>query len=364
MFFEIERDIFWEGLSKTVPIAEKRSPLPILSHILMETTESGLTVMATDLEVGLKINLSCAVKTSGLIALPARKIFEIVRELPCGMIILESKEGQRIRILCGESSFELAGMDAADYPAWSSLGEIPNFSVQAVKLLTMIDRTIFAASTDDSRFNLNGVLFEQDGTRIRMVSTDGHRLALSEDEMSISLDGKVIVPKKGLIEMKRVLESIKDDVSVGFDSKNVWLSTDKLVMSARLADGDYPEYDKVIPVGSNKMVKLNRLRFLQSLRRAAVLTSDRNKGVDIEIGDGEMVIRVNHPDLGSARDVMNVEYAGEKFLCIINVFYLIEGLGVLDSENIVFEFDEEGSPIIMRPDPPGNYFNLVMPMRK
>ncbi|MEI8181649.1 MAG: DNA polymerase III subunit beta [Desulfomonile sp.] len=364
MFFEIERDLFYEGLSKTVPIAEKRSPLPILSHILISVVNNTLTLTTTDLEVGLRMTYDAIVHDPGLLAIPSKKIYEIVRELPSGQVKIESTEANRIHISLGKIVFELAGMDASDYPVLPSFDETNKTEVNAQKLLDMIDKTLFAASSDDSRFNLNGVLFENDENKTRLVATDGHRLALIEEDLGISLDSQHVVPKKGLNELKRILESIRDNVFFGFEQKNLCVSNQKFLMSIRLVDGDYPDYRKVIPPSSDNSIKVNRISFLQALRRAAVLTSDRNKGVNVEINADTVVFSVTHPDLGSARDVLSVEYQGEDFLVIINVFYLMEALGVIDSELISFEFGKEAAPIIIRPEPQDNYFNLVMPMRK
>jgi DNA polymerase-3 subunit beta len=365
MFFEIERDVFYEGLSKTVPIAEKKSPLPILSHILLNASNTTITLSATDLEVGLKMTYISNVIEPGVLAVPSKKIYEMVRELPPGIMNIKSTQvGNRIKIFCGEISFELAGMDAADYPTWSSFEDIKKFSVNSKKIVNMIDKTIFAASTDDSRFNLNGVLIEDNVEITRFVATDGHRLALIDENLGLSLDSKVIVPKKGLIELRRILENVNGDIALGFEPKNLCVSTDRFMMSVRLVDGDYPDYRKVIPPLSDKIIKSNRIKLLQALRRTAVLTSDTNKGVNIEVSQDTMIVSATHPDLGSARDVIAVEYKGEDFKVIINVFYMMEALGVLESELITFEFDKEGAPMVIRSDPPKEYFNLIMPMRK
>lgn len=364
MIFQIDRDVLFESLSKVVPIAEKRSPLPILSHILLDVIDSNLILTATDLEVGLRILCDAVVTTPGSLAIPSRKALEIVRELPSGTVSVENTDTNRIRISAGQSAFQLAGMEPSDYPSLPSFESEIKFSVDSHKFLNMIEKTSFAASNDDSRFNLNGVLFEGDNDKIRLVATDGHRLASIEEDLGFSIESQYVVPKKGLNELKRLLETMKEEVNVAFQEKNLCLTSPKFFMSIRLVDGEYPDYRKAIPQLSAKTIKANRINFLQGLRRAAVLTSDRNKGVNIELSQGSLIFSVTHPDLGSARDTLAVDYDGENFTIIINVFYLIEALGVVDSDMISFEFDNEGLPIIIRPEPQANYFNLVMPMRK
>ena len=364
MFFEIQRDQFLDGLSKTVPIAEKRSPLPILSHVLMHAEDSQLVFTATDLEVGLRMTYEAQVTTPGGLAAPAKKIFEIVRELPQKTVTVDATEGTRMKILCGKSVFELAAMDPQDYPAWPTFDRSVASVVQAERLLYMVDKTMFASSSDDSRFNLNGVLFEQSEQTIRLVATDGHRLALIDESLGISLESRVLVPRKGLQELRRILENVKGEISLGFDQKNLFIFGDRFTMTVRLIEGDYPEYRKVIPEASDSISKASRTGLLQLLKRVAVLTSDRNKGITVRLVPGTLEMTAVHPDLGTAHDEIDVEYDGEERVVIINAAYLMEALAAIDSDEVLFEFSKEKSPIIIRPDPPKNYFNLVMPMRR
>jgi DNA polymerase III subunit beta len=365
MFFETERDILLDGLSKAVPLTEKKSSLPILSHVLVTVTDTDLILTATDLAVGLQTRSPCTSGEPGLVAIPCRKLFEIVKELSSGPIRIELTENLRIKISSGNGVFELASMDAADYPAWMSFEEVETASIQSEKLLRMIDKTLFASSNDEARFNLNGVLFEQHEEKIKLVATDGHRLAMIDEDLGMSIAAKrVVVAKKSLLELKRMLETLKENISLGFEPKNMIIKTDRLMMTVRLTEGDYPDYRKVIPNPGDRKLVGDRLRILQTLRRVAILTSDRNKGITIEVSPGKMVFSAVHPDLGTARDVVDVDYSGDELSLIVNVSYMMESLGTVDTELVSFEFHEEGDPIIVTPEPPKNYFNLVMPMRK
>jgi DNA polymerase-3 subunit beta len=364
MLFKIERNLFLDALSKTVPIAEKKSTLPILSHLLLDAYESKLSITATDLEVGLQIVYDCEVIEADRVTVPSKKVYEIVRELAAGLITVELGETGRVRLTSGESEFELASIDASDYPAWSSFEGIKMVALPSRKLINLIDKTIFASSSDDSRFNLNAVLFEQNGTETRLVATDGHRLALIDEEIGLALDAKVLVPKKSLHEVRRVVETVQDEISIGFEQKNMVIGTTNFTMTARLLEGDYPDYRKVIPQGGDNIIKLDRLRFMQTLKRVQVLTTDRNRGINVTVRPGRMELSASHPDLGTAKDSFGVNYDGEEFSIIINVAYLIESLGAVETEIISFEYLKEGAPITIRPDPPANYFNLVMPMRR
>ena len=363
MLFEIQRDIFFDGLSKTVPIAEKRSPLPILSHVLLDAGEAQVTLTATDLEVGLQTIHEGDVKETGRVTLPSRKVLEIVRELPGGLVTVQSIGEGRIKIIAGESMFELAGMDPADYPAWSSFEQIKPVAVEAEKLIDMIEKTSFASSSDESRFNLNGILFEWREDKNRLVATDGHRLALMDGELGLGLEPSVLVPKKSLNELRRILENVQGEILLGFEEKNLVVRTDRFTMTLRLIDGEYPDYTKVIPKSGDKILTTDRMRLLQALKRVAILTSDRNRGINMSVAPGRMELTASHQDLGAARDVVEVDYKDEEFSLIINVAYLIEALGVVDTETISIEYIKEGAPVIIRPHPVKDYFNLVMPMR-
>lgn len=364
MHFEIEQDALVEGLSRVIPITQKRTTLPILSHVLIEAKESKLVLIATDLEVGLKMIYDCAVKEDGSLTVPSKKIYEIIRELRSGPITVEVIENSRIKIIAGQSTFELAGMDAADYPAWAALDDVIFAPVQAADLLYMIDKTLFASSNDEARYNLNGVLFEEEEDQTRLVATDGHRLASISRSLGMTLQSKLIVPKKGLLELRRILEGVKGEISIGFEQKNVVIRTDRFVMTVRLIEGEYPDYRKVIPSGTGRLIKTDRAQLLQTTKRVAILTSERNKGVNVNVTTNLMELTATHPDLGTARDVIDVDYSGDEFTLIINAAYLIEALNVVDSDTITLEYIHKDAPLIIRPNPVKDYFNLVMPMRK
>ncbi len=364
MQFEMDKDTLVEGLSKLVPITEKRSPLPILSHVLMELDGSNITLTATDLEVGLKTSFDCNIMEPGKITVPARKFFEIIKELRSGPIVITSNERNRLSIVSGPSSFDLAGMDSADFPAWPDYSSLETSETQTETLIRMMDKTLFAASNDESRFNLNGVLFERENTKTKLVSTDGHRLAVIETDLSLPDETRIIAPKKGLVELKRFLENMKQNILFGFEKKNLIVKTERAMMTVRLIDGDYPDYNKVIPQTEGHKAFIDRNSFIQSLKRVGILTSERSRGINISLGKDELKLSVSNPDLGSAEDSITIEYKGDEVQIIINVQYLLDALNVISSDMVSVEYHKEGAPIIIKPCPEQDYFNIVMPMRK
>ncbi len=365
MFFEIEKDSLTEGMSKIVPITERRSPLPILTHALMEVKDSVLSITATDLEVGIRVNYNCQDANDGFATVPARKFSEIVKELSSGPVRIELADRFRIKITSGRSSFDIAGMDPSDFPAWANIEEVETHEIPCEKIVHMLDKTLFASSNDDSRFNLNGVLIEKNETQTRFVATDGHRLALIDEEIDIPLDLKVIAPKKGLLELKRLLEGQKDKAEIGFDRKNLVVKTPKAMMTIRLIEGDYPDYLRVLPTDKAKVILAKRNSLLQSLKRMAILTSDRNRGVNVTIKQDQIEFSVNHPDLGAANDIIEVDYKDEEEInLILNVAYMMDAISNIELENIHIEYYKEGAPIKFITGPDSNYFSIVMPMRK
>jgi DNA polymerase-3 subunit beta len=364
MIIQIEKDRLLEALGRVSPIADKRTTLPILSHILFDIESERIILMATDLEIGLKIFLPVASEEAGRIALPSKKLFEIVKELPSGPIEIESSEEYRMRIQAGTSVFHLSGMDPADYPAFGDYSDVEFSGIDADSFNWMIEKTLYAASTDDIRFNLNGVLFEQKDHLMCLVGTDGHRLAYAENELGITIPRSLVVPKKGLNELTRILESTKGEVQLGFDKKNMYIKNDEFAMTIRLIDGDYPDYRRVIPSQPRGKLSINVKRLVQGLRRAAIFTTDRSRGITVVVSEEGMVLNAEHPEFGRFEEKIEAEYEGEPFDVIVNVYYFMEALHAIESEGVTIEYYREGGPLILRPQPEANYFNLVMPMKR
>ncbi|MEW6348382.1 MAG: DNA polymerase III subunit beta [Thermodesulfobacteriota bacterium] len=363
MLLEISREHLMDSLSKTVPLTERKSPLPILSHVLVETTGSLVSVTGTDLQVGLKITHECEVRSPGRLAVPGRKFFEICRELQSPSVSIELEESGRLKIEAGESKFKLSVMDGSDYPLWPSFEGVEMASMPAASLLLLIEKTVFASSTDESRISINSVLFENAGEKTRLVAADGHRLAMITEEVGLALETRKLIPRRNLTDLRRILEGIKGEISVGFDEKNLVMTAESLCMTARLVDADYPNYSAKLPKQIDKVIKANRLNLIQTVRRAATLTSERNKGVTLDFSPGRLEVVASHPDLGTARDVASVEYEGEGFSTIANAAYLLEALNVTDTEYVRLEFSPANTPIMIHPDGGKEYFSLVMPMK-
>src|ERR687892_454566 len=351
----------------TQSIVERRNTMPILANVLVESQKSYIRVTATDLEVGVRGNVDGEVIKEGTVAVNAKKLYEIIREVPNEQVQLKRLENDWVEIRSGKSVFKIVGMDAREFPQFPKIDNKDLSTTPASTIREMIERTIFSVSTDETRYSLNGVFVEQgDDGKVRMVATDGHRLAFEEKAVgSLGLTKGVILPRKGLSELKKLLETGDDGVvSLGFKDNMGLVSKDKIELFMRLIDGDFPDYTKVIPKGNPNIAKVEQDELLQALRRVSILSSERYKGVKMEFSDGKLSISANNPDLGEATEEIEAEYKGKPLSIGFNARYLIDVLGVLGGDGeIDVELKDELSPGIIRKTGVDSYLYVLMPMR-
>jgi DNA polymerase-3 subunit beta len=373
MDFEIEKKEFLKGLSLIQGIAGRKTTLPILTHVLMETKTESILLTGTDLEIGIREELTAKVYQEGKTSVSAKKLYEIVRELPEESIHIQKKENQWIRVQCGKSIFNLSGLDPEEFPALPAYNE-DDFSQISISLLSeMIEKTVFAASNEDSRYHLNGVLFlrtKQGGKdRLRMVATDGHRLSLidRESESVRGIEKGIIVPKKGVLEIKRVFSDKEEgEVKIYFDPTHGFLKIGKSLIVIRLIDGEFPEYEQVIPKENDKRITVDKERVYGCLRRVSTMTSERGEGIKLSIKSRSIELSTFNQDFGDAREEVEVNYEGSSFEIGFNSRYLLEALNVMDTPEIVIELKDEGSPGIIKPLSSAEMpeqLCIIMPMR-
>jgi DNA polymerase III subunit beta len=360
-----------EGLLATLywtqSIVERRNTMPILANVLLEATKGSIRVTATDLEVGVRGEVEGAVAKEGTITVNAKKIYEIIREVPNDQVQIKRLENDWVEIRSGKSVFKIVGLDAKEFPQFPKFDSKALSTTPASTLREMIERTIFSVSTDETRYSLNGVFIEQgDAGKIRMVATDGHRLAFEEKSIgSFGLTKGVILPRKGLAELKRLLDDGGDGaVSLGFRENMGLVVKEKVELFMRLIDGDFPDYTKVIPTGNPNLVKIEHDELLQALRRVSILSSERYKGIRMEFSDSKVAISANNPDLGEAVEEIEADYKGKPLSIGFNARYLIDVLGVLGGDGeIDMELKDELSPSVIRKAGVDNYLYVLMPMR-
>jgi len=374
MDFEIDKREFLKGLGLMQSVAGRRTTLPILSHILLEAEKNSLFLTGTDLETGIREELTAKIDQGGKASVSAKKLFEIVKELPEETIHIKKKENQWITIQCGKSVFNLAGLDPEEFPSLPSYSDESFSEVSTVLIKEMIEKTVFAASNEESRYHLNGLLISQikKGERqiLRMVATDGHRLSLldRESHMIKGIEKGIIIPKKGVLEIKKIMGDRDggEEMKVYFDQTHGFFKMGKSLMVIRLIDGEFPDYEQVIPKGNDKRVLMEKDKMYASLRRVSTMASERVEGIKFSVKKNFVELSSYHQDFGDAKEEVEVSYEGPSLEIGFNARYLMEALSVMDMGDVVMELKDEGSPGIIKPQSvtePSNQLCIIMPMR-
>jgi len=374
MNFDIDKREFLKGLSLIQGITGRKTTLPILSHVLMELEKESLFLTGTDLETGIREELTAKVHQTGKASVSAKKIYEIIRELPEETIHIQKKENHWITLQCGKSIFNLAGLDPDEFPSLPTYQD-SNFSqIPARLLVEMIEKTVFAASNEESRYHLNGIFFLQ-GTqegkeKLRMVATDGHRLSLIEREGEIirGIEKGIIIPKKGILEIKKIMgdQEGEEMVDIYFDQTHGFLKMGKSLMVVRLIDGEFPEYEQVIPKENDKKLVMEKEKVYGCLRRVSTMASERVEGIKISLKKDSLELSSYNQDFGDAKEELGVSYEGPLIEIGFNARYLMEALNVMDTDELILELKDEGSPVMIKPlttkETP-DQLCIIMPMR-
>ncbi len=377
MKFSISKSQMLLGLQRVQNVVERRTTMPILSNALLKTEGTALSLSATDLEVGLQSLLPATIEEAGAITVKARSLLDIVRELPDTLIRFQTKENQRLEISADRTLFNVLGLPAEDFP------EIPGFSTEGqdqfvrmngTVIGAMLDKTLYAASTDEARYHLNGVYFEtldDQGKKVfRMVATDAHRLSLVDnadalfDESAWGLFKEgVIVPRKGLNELRRLLAEGEEDFLVAIRGRMLFVKRDNIFLSMRLIEGKYADYRRIIPTAPQKSISIPREGFLASLKRISLMSSDKSKSVTFTLVPGRLSLSSQSPELGDAKEEIGIEYEGEEINIGFNSRYLIDAVSTIEGENILLELRGKQNPGVIRSSDGSNHTSVVMPMR-
>jgi DNA polymerase-3 subunit beta len=370
MEFSVKRDDLVRGLYLVQGVVERRNTLPILANVLLESTEGGLALTATDMEVGLRNVVGAQVKKKGAVTVNARKLYEIAREAAAEEVVLKSTQSGWVEVLAGRSKFKIVSLEAKDFPELSLGVEAPDgvrIRIAAGTLREMIDRTLFSVSTDETRFNLSGVFMATgDGGTLRMVATDGHRLAMVERRIpDAKLERGVIMPRKGLLEARKLLDELGDaELTLVVSAKDVRINMPTVSFFMRLVEGEFPDYRQVIPGVSRVQVRANRDDLLAALRRISLLASERSRGVKFHLERGRLDISASNPDQGEASEDIEVAYTGDPLTVGFNARYLIDVLGVHpEGEVIDLALTDEVGPGVLRSSQDPDFTYVVMPMR-
>lgn len=364
MQFKILRENFLEGLSKVQGVVERKNTMPVLSNVLIETDKDGIKITGTDMEVAIICFVPAQVTTPGKITVAARGLYDIVREISNTDIVVTLGQGDRLEIKAGKSRFNIPGLSASEYP---SLPEVKSksYEVPCALILDMIQRASFSMSTDETRQNLAGLLFMQDkpGT-VRMVATDGHRLALVEREFNDADFGslKVIIPRKGVGELRKLV-SKEGSFELALTDKHLLARKGNETLFVRLIDGDFPDYRRVIPESNTKQVIVSRDEFIGALRRVSLLSNERARGVVMNFTSGHLEISISNPELGEAREEFEADYKGEKLSVGFNARYFLDVLDVIRKDTVRILLNTELTPCVVKEGTEEGFLSVIMPMR-
>jgi|TARA_B110000902_G_scaffold266241_2_gene353224 DNA polymerase-3 subunit beta len=365
MKFTVTRDALLKPLNLVAGVVERRQTLPILANVLIGVEGNQLTLTGTDLEVELlgKVSLD-GVTVDGDITVPARKLLDIVKSLPDDSVISVEVEDQRAIIKSGRSRFTLSTLPASEFPNVEQGSATLEFDVLQGKLKGLIDKTAFAMAQQDVRYYLNGMLWEIKDSVFRVVATDGHRLALSTlAGITTSEEKQVILPRKGVLELSRLLIDEAESIHLAFGDNHLRATTQAFTFTSKLVDGKFPDYDRVLPKGSDKEVVAQRDILKQALARAAILSNEKYRGIRMQFNAGDLRIVANNPEQEEAEDVVAIEYDGDTLEIGFNVSYLLDIMNVVSGPKVKFSLLDANSSALLEDNDDGNSLYVVMPMR-
>ena len=368
MRFLITRQNLHQGLAAASASIPSKTTLPVLSNLLVETADGGLRISGTDLDVAVRISVPAEVKEEGAFTVPGKKLQEIARELPDDLVEVVVR-GEQVEISCGKARFKLNGLPAEDFPKLPELPFESGWTTSAADLLSLIRHTAFAVSTEESRPVLNGVLWELREGEMRMVATNGHRLAKMRVAATPSLSGptQLIVPPAALQQVQRLLAEA-DQVKVARAENHLGFQSENAEVFTRLIEGTYPNYEQVIPKDNDRIAIVSRKALESAVRRVAAVASEQTHRIRIEFGEGRMNLNVLTPDLGEAHDELEIQYDAEPVTIGFNANYLLEVLRYIGTDEVRMSFKAPERAALLEPvaaegKPAADYICLVMPLR-
>jgi len=365
MKFSITREVFLQPLSHVIGVVERRQTLPVLANFMLVARDGHLTVTGTDMEVELISKVVADVSSDGEITVPARKLIDIMKALPDGANINFSVSDEKVTLTAGRSRFTLSTLPASEFPATDQVETLENIKVSESVLKNMIDKTSFAMANQDVRYYLNGLLFDFSDKKLRAIATDGHRLAICDLEDSVNYTGErqLIVPRKGVMELARMLSANDEEATLAIGRNHIRLVKGDTVFTSKLIDGRFPDYKAVIPVGADKQMLIERASFTQALHRAAILSNEKYRGVRLEAADGIIKIVAHNPQHEEAVEEIEAEMNFDRLAVGFNVTYLLDALMAIETEQVSLELvDANSSCLVSAPDSDINR-HVVMPLK-
>ncbi len=365
----VERSLFLKALNHVQSVVERRNTIPILSNVLVHASGQTIKLTATDLDVEIIETIAADVKREGATTVSAHMLYDIVRKLPDGaqLELDQSGEQGRVQVIAGKSRFALQALPSADFPDLAR-GDFGNtFEVPAASLRQLIEKVRFAISTEETRYYLNGIYLHDvaDGPSLRAVATDGHRLAQSQIARPAGAENMpgVIVPRKTVQEVSKLLDGVDSNVTLSLSSTKVQFAFDNLILTSKLIDGTFPDYDRVIPRNNDKHLEVDRKIFADAVDRVSTISLEKSRAVKLAVGNNLITLAVNNPDSGSAEEEIAAAYDADAMEIGFNSRYLLDVAGQVKGDAIKFELQDSGSPTVVRDPSDQHSLYVLMPMR-
>lgn len=367
MEFTIHKSEFVKAIQRTVGVSDSKSPMAILGSVcLVASPKSGLQVTATDLTVGISGTYSADVKRPGGVTIPAKGFFDIVKNLPEDVVLVRVAENNRVVIKSGKTEYKISGDSADSFPKLPDTSGVGFSSLDSQTFGDMISKTFFSVSQDETRAHLNGVYLISKGDSLRMVSTDGHRLSVVSRPLSttgLDVNAGVIVPRKGLLEVKRILDKANTSpVEIGISGSNCYLRRGELTLSIKLIDAQFPDYEQVIPKDTKRCATICRQQFADALKRIDLLSNDVAGGVKLSLTKNALQISIDNQS-GEAHEDLDVEYTGQPLTFGINARYALDVLTNTEDIEVNLSVQDEISPVVISPVDDKDYTCVIIPMR-
>lgn len=361
----INREDLLNPLQHVIGAVERKQTLPILGNVLFQSSEGKLSLTATDLEIELITHIDLPVREDILTTLPARKLLDICKALPEKCDIKFDIDDNQVTLTSARSRFILSSLPGKDFPSTEDIEAQIEFEIPQNSFKLLIDKTAFAMAQQDVRYYLNGLLMELNKNQIRLVATDGHRLALSEfnDSIKVNLEKQIIIPRKGVLELSRLLANSDEPATVKISGNHIRVETEDFTFTSKLIDGKFPDYNRVIPVDGNKTLSVNRDLLKQSLHRISILSNEKYRGIRLTLGNNNLSIQANNPDREEAEEEITVDFDEAELEIGFNVTYLLDVLSVLDSENVLIKLKDSNSSCVITSPDTEKFRYVVMPMR-
>jgi len=363
MKFSAERESLLAALQAVIGVVERRQTMPILANLLLSADQGKLSVTATDLEVELVATAAIKSGVDGRLTVPGRKLLDICRSLPQEATLAFSQDGEKLTVKAGRSRFVLATLPAADFPVIDELAQQQTLTIPQADLKRLLDKTHFSMAQQDVRYYLNGMLLETDGKMLRTVATDGHRLALCEMDLPAKGSGQqVIVPRKGVLELQRLLGT-EGDVEVTIGTNHIRAQIGDVRFTSKLIDGRFPEYGRVIPSAPPKAVVADRETLRAALQRTAILANEKYRGIRLALKKNSMTLQAHNPEQEEAEEEVAVDYNGGPLEIGFNVSYLLDVLGVMTTDQVRLILSDANSSALVQEYDNDDSAYVVMPMR-